>query len=641
MTRKVHQQQPKGALELADEAVHLLRLAPGSILACYYVGSLPFILALLYFWADMSRGAFAEERCAPAAFGMAALFVWMKCWQAIFARQLLAHVTGESLPALTFPRLWRAGIVQTAIQPSGLFLLPLAALIALPFGWVYAFYQNVTTLGGADRSDVKAVFKKSLRQAELWPKQNHLALLLLFNFGLFVFLNIILAAIFIPQLIKMMSGVELMFAKSWYSIFNTTFLTAAAGVTYLCLDPLIKAFFVLRCFYGESLHSGEDLKVELKQHLSAGKAAVAASVVFLCCSMPHRLEAFPQAPTAGTAVESSNRGVTFGLLPLFARHERGEGWGEEKPNKDGPPLPVPSHPSEWKRGRRPLVTGSLMFLNAIAVPDDGGPAALDPPAEARSPATQDNISVPLLDRSISETINQREYSWRLPRQKAVPDFGRPKGIFESFADGIVTTIKGWLKSIGKMIEKSLAWLAKIFRQWFESNNPPSEASGFNWLKVSQYVLFVLLVVIASVLAVLLWRLWKRRQRSPEGVVAQPVAAVPDLMDEAIVADQLPEDDWLKLARELVEKGELRRALRALFLASLAHLAQREMITLAQFKSNREYERELRRRIRALPDLQTAFAQNVLIYDSIWYGMHEVSHEIVNQFKTNLERIKAC
>jgi hypothetical protein len=62
-----------------------------------------------------------------------------------------------------------------------------------------------------------------------------------------------------------------------------------------------------------------------------------------------------------TAFELSNRDATFGLLPLFARHERGEGWGAEKSNEDGPPLPRPSPPSEWKRGRRPLVILRRVF----------------------------------------------------------------------------------------------------------------------------------------------------------------------------------------------------------------------------------------------------------------------------------------
>ena len=107
------------------------------------------------------------------------------------------------------------------------------------------------------------------------------------------------------------------------------------------------------------------------------------------------------------------------------------------------------------------------------------------------------------------------------------------------------------------------------------------------------------------------------------------------------ASELPEDDWLKLARELLGRGELRLALRALYLASLAHLARREMISVAKFKSNRDYEQELRRRARALPDLQAAFAENVGIFDRVWYGLHEVTQEALERFQINLETIKSC
>ena len=57
-------------VELLEEAVHLVRLAPAGSLSAYYVGSLPFVLALLYFWADMSRSAFAGERLAAGAMGL-------------------------------------------------------------------------------------------------------------------------------------------------------------------------------------------------------------------------------------------------------------------------------------------------------------------------------------------------------------------------------------------------------------------------------------------------------------------------------------------------------------------------------------------------------------------------------------------
>src|SRR5439155_4820129 len=122
----------KPALDLIEEAVHLLRGAPAGVLACYYLGALPFTLALLYFWTDMSRGAFAHEHVSEASCAVALLFVWMKTWQAIFCANLRALAAHATPPRWTLRRIARTALVQAALQPLALFARPLALLITLP-----------------------------------------------------------------------------------------------------------------------------------------------------------------------------------------------------------------------------------------------------------------------------------------------------------------------------------------------------------------------------------------------------------------------------------------------------------------------------------------------------------------------------
>lgn len=138
---------------------------------------------------------------------------------------------------------------------------------------------------------------------------------------------------------------------------------------------------------------------------------------------------------------------------------------------------------------------------------------------------------------------------------------------------------------------------------------------------------------------LLYRAWRNRAPKRELVTAQAIQSVPDLASENVGADQLPEDGWMKLARELLQRGELRLAMRAFYLASLAHLAARNLITLARFKSNRDYERELRRRGHSFPELLSLFSENVSAFDRIWYGMHGVDAALVGRFASNVERLK--
>ena len=98
---------------------------------------------------------------------------------------------------------------------------------------------------------------------------------------------------------------------------------------------------------------------------------------------------------------------------------------------------------------------------------------------------------------------------------------------------------------------------------------------------------------------------------------------------------------MSLALELLERGELRLAMRAFYLSSLAHLATRNLVSIARFKSNRDYERELRRRSHALPEVSNTFSENVSVFDRVWYGMHEINAELLQHFRNNVERIREC
>jgi hypothetical protein len=156
----------------------------------------------------------------------------------------------------------------------------------------------------------------------------------------------------------------------------------------------------------------------------------------------------------------------------------------------------------------------------------------------------------------------------------------------------------------------------------------------------QLLLYALVTLAVVALGFLLFRILQNRRRPAKTIQSEAIQPAPDLTDENVGADQLPEDGWTKLARELLERGELRLALRAFYLASLAHLAERNLISLAKFKSNRDYERELQRRGHSFGGLLSVFGDNVSVFDRIWYGMHEVTRDLVQQFASNVERIKA-
>ena len=258
-----------GALELLEEATFLLRRAPLEVMALYYLGTLPFALGALYFWADMRCNADADLRLAGGSLGLALLFVWMKYWQARFCGGLSGLVVHAPAPA----HIAGTALAQTILQPWSFVVLPLALLATLPFGWCFAFFQNVTVMGGGPQPS--ELYRRARQQAALWQMQNHLLMLILSLLGLIVFANLSSGAFLVPRVLKSLLGIESIFTRSNLFLLNSTFWASMAVLTHLCIDPLVKASYLLRCHYGESLTSGADLLADLKELKGRGGHAIA------------------------------------------------------------------------------------------------------------------------------------------------------------------------------------------------------------------------------------------------------------------------------------------------------------------------------------------------------------------------------
>ena len=547
--KRASRQQGKAAFDIIEESTHLLRTAPAATLAAYYLGSIPSVLGLLYFWADMSRSPFADQHLAGASLAAGLLFLWMKFWQAIFASHLRAQIAVEPVPRLNWRLCARIVLAQTISQPFGLFLIPLSLLPVIPFARIYGFFQNITALAGGHEGSAANLLKKSWRQAALWPRQIHFTLAIMAAFAFYVFVNWATVCLMLPGLFKMLFGVESSFSKSPDAMLNTTFFAGMFGLTYLCVDPVLKTIFALRCFYGESLQSGEDLKAELKTFVPA-----------------------PQK-------------IAIGLL----------------------------------------------LLSVLALVS---PARAENTTAPAPPVANQKISPADLDHLIARTIHEEKYAWRMPRGEISQD--APAGVLVGFFDQAGAMLRKWARA-------ALDELDTLMRKFF--HHPPVSAdspgvSGYGWIMSVEILLYGLAAAVIAALVIFLYRVWQNRQKSAP-VLAEPILSVPDLADENVRADQLPEDAWTRLARELLERGEFRLAMRAFYLASLSHLAAQNLISIARFKSNRDYERELHRRAHSLPHLLSVFGDNVFDFERIWYGRHEINLERVHQFAANVEKIKSA
>lgn len=527
-----------GAVELLEQATALLRQAPLDTLACYYLGSLPFMLVLLWFWADMSRSADADQRLAGGALVLALLFIWMKVWQSRFSGRLLMQLGG----AAELPPLSGSVMVQGGLQPWGFIILPLAGLITLPFGWCYAFFQNITVLGGPDWRSTQ---RKARHLALLWPGQNHLLLALLSLIFLVLFANIAVAVYFLPQLFKTLFGIESIFTRSNTMLLNSTFWAAMVVLTQLCLDPLVKACYVLRCHYGESLASGADLRAQIQT--VAGRQA---------------------------------------LLALF----------------------VP-----------------FVLMAVVALPVYAAPQTVEPQLQLQQRTAR-------LDRAVEQVIKDPRFAWRLPREQHHLE----KRELPGFMQSILTWVQDTAGTVGGWIGDALKWLFEKLPKPSFSGGKPSWGGSFS--DVALLLMYLLLALLLCAGAIFAWR-WLRHTAPPDAELPMRTLPVtPDLHDESVIATELTEERWLALAKELLGKGELRLGLRALYLATLAALADAKLVTIARCKTNHDYERELLRFSHAMPKVSEAFALNLRIFEAAWYGMHLPDDETVRGYLDNHRRI---
>jgi len=229
-----------------------------------------------------------------------------------------------------------------------------------------------------------------------------------------------------------------------------------------------------------------------------------------------------------------------------------------------------------------------------------------------------------LDHAIDQVVHQQEFTWRVPR----PANAGPEGKWV-----------GWYRSSVKMIEDLWDLVWEKIRAWL---HPDQEQSGNGKdASVNRKAMLALIVCIVALIAAGLIVFVLRRKRS-QVVAAQAVTAMPtvNLTDQSLTADRLPESEWLALADEWMEKGDFRLALRAMYLASLNYLSNRDLVSLRRWKSGLDYRLELARRSRSKPDLPLAFSRSVAIFEQGWYGRHAVDRAMAEALANGLNEMRA-
>jgi hypothetical protein len=234
-----------------------------------------------------------------------------------------------------------------------------------------------------------------------------------------------------------------------------------------------------------------------------------------------------------------------------------------------------------------------------------------------------------LGQSVNQAMQAPEYDWRLP---AAPPAENTTWLGRIF-DRILTAIRHAVEAAFRELGRFLRWLFERLmpgQTGGEPGSPPGK--GLDWTVAA----LILLVVGAG--ALFAWQRSRARRAAP--ALAPQLLEVVRLDAPDLNPDLLTEDRWRELAETCLAEQNYRLALRAFYLACLSWLGRREFLSIHAGKTNREYENELNRRARELPQARALFSGNVARFERAWYGEHTVSADDAAQFRQSTEQLKA-
>jgi len=332
----------RSGLALAESSIDLVRSAPWPVLGAYYIGALPYAAGLLLFWNYMSHAADARLFLAPSAFALACLFLWLKVWQARYCQELAAHLRGLRPERKGFAGFCRTLGRQALLQSLGLVLMPLSFVFVLPFPWCHALFQSLTAREDGGDRPLAAYVRDGVEAAANRPRENAvmmwlfspallfagaflllallpyvatvmpllvdtvlyfylflimLLLLPLSPFPVGVFVNVGMGVLFSAMLLRSLFGIETVLTSVPGLSGSTLVWITVLLLTWLVLDPVLKAAYVLRCFEARTRTTGEDLLLALRQLTVRGTAVFALAAGALLLAAP------PAA--ADTAIDSA------------------------------------------------------------------------------------------------------------------------------------------------------------------------------------------------------------------------------------------------------------------------------------------------------------------------------------------------
>ena len=172
----------------------------------------------------------------------------------------------------------------------------------------------------------------------------------------------------------------------------------------------------------------------------------------------------------------------------------------------------------------------------------------------------------------------------------------------------------------RLIQDLIRWLEKLLPK---TSRTPSGGSWW-WGTIAQIAVVLVALVVLFYVGRILFRRFHLSPKTRTRKKRKPLI---------ILGEQLkPEDtatDLLSEAEALARQGDLRAAIRKAYIALLVELGDRNLITLAQHKTNRDYLNA----VRNIPLLHATMRGLTDAFELHWYGFAEATENDWNNFRS--------
>lgn len=172
----------------------------------------------------------------------------------------------------------------------------------------------------------------------------------------------------------------------------------------------------------------------------------------------------------------------------------------------------------------------------------------------------------------------------------------------------------------RLAEQFIKWLSKLFPKV----RPLQPGTGRNLANVAQVIVIGISIALIGFLA---WKFLPRYLQSRSGRKRKKKREARIVLGERLEPDQTAAD-LLEQAEALARAGDLRGAIRKAYIALLCELGDRKVISLAQYKTNRDYLMSVRHR----PSLYASLRELTASFEIHWYGLVTPAPDDWNEFR---------